>query len=301
MRRRCRPARLRRLRRSRLAARPHPAPQCPTLHPPRRPPPAAALQRATAEQLSAVGCSSSAGTASRRSAVSCEHRWGDPACRFVAWPAGDRRHAAVSARNPADLSRSPPAAPIEPLKPITTSPRKPIAQRHARPGFAPQRAGTSLARIRYQPLHGAGHVDQSSGAGHRGLDSAETGYEAWHSQPLGILSATNRSLIVYHTPEMHAVISEIVDRFVSSEAESQAFGLRVVTIGSPNWRAKAHSMLKPVPVQTQGIQAWLLAKEDAALMLSEMRKRMDFREHSSPHLVVNNGQSVVVPSMQPRW
>ena len=57
----------------------------------------------------------------------------------------------------------------------------------------------------------------------------ETGYEVWHSEPLGILSATPRTLRVYHTPEMQALVAEVVDRFVASEAENQTFSLRVMT------------------------------------------------------------------------
>jgi hypothetical protein len=128
----------------------------------------------------------------------------------------------------------------------------------------------------------------------------ETGYEAWHSEPLGLLSANRRTLRVYHTPEMHALVAEVVDRFVNSEAESNAFGLRIVTVGSPNWRSKAQRMLKPVTAQTQGVQAWLLAKEDAALLTADLRRRNDFREHSSPQLLVNNGQATVVAATRPR-
>src|SRR5207244_3399938 len=39
----------------------------------------------------------------------------------------------------------------------------------------------------------------------------ETGYEAWHTQPLAMLSIDNRRLRVYHTPAMHARILELVD------------------------------------------------------------------------------------------
>ena len=92
----------------------------------------------------------------------------------------------------------------------------------------------------------------------------ETGYEAWHSDPLGLLSANGRTLRVYHTPQMQEVVSEIVDRFVNTQAESASLRLRLITIGSPNWRAKMQQVLHPVPVQTQGVQAWLLSKEDAA-------------------------------------
>ena len=98
----------------------------------------------------------------------------------------------------------------------------------------------------------------------------ETGYEAWHGEPLGVLSAGPRTLRVYHTPEVQAVVADLVNRFVSSEAESTAFSLRVATVEHPNWRAKAQRMLRPVSVQTPGVSAWLLAKEDAAMLLSDL-------------------------------
>ncbi|MGD0654233.1 MAG: hypothetical protein ABSA16_07820 [Thermoguttaceae bacterium] len=128
----------------------------------------------------------------------------------------------------------------------------------------------------------------------------ETGYEAWHSEPLGVLSANNRTLRVYHTPEMQAVVADLVDRFTSTSAATQTFALRVITMDSPNWRTKAQPLLHPVPVQTPGVCAWLLAKEDAAVMLAELRRRSDYREHSSPYLMVNNGQSTVVSAMRGR-
>ena len=128
----------------------------------------------------------------------------------------------------------------------------------------------------------------------------ETGYEAWHGDPVSVLSASRNTLHAYHTSEMQAVVGEIVDRFVSIEAESRAFGLHVMTVANPNWRVHSQRMLHPVSVQSQGVQAWLLAKEDAALLLSELRKRGDFREHSAPHLLIGNGQNAVVNSRQAR-
>lgn len=122
----------------------------------------------------------------------------------------------------------------------------------------------------------------------------ETGYEAWHTEPLAILSAAPRKLLVYHTPEMQATVADIVDRFVSSEAETHAFSLHVITLDNPNWRARAQGLLQPVQVQTPGVQAWLVERETAAVLLAELRRRTDFREHSSPQLAVNNGQSTVV-------
>jgi len=128
----------------------------------------------------------------------------------------------------------------------------------------------------------------------------ETGYEVWHGEPFGILSATPRTLRVYHTPQMQAIVADIVDRFVSSEAETRTFSLRVATVDNPNWRVAAHRVLRPVPVQTPGVSAWLLSKEDAAVLLSTLQHRGDYREHSSPHLLVNNGQATVISAQRGR-
>ncbi|MBN1395117.1 MAG: hypothetical protein JW959_08845 [Pirellulales bacterium] len=128
----------------------------------------------------------------------------------------------------------------------------------------------------------------------------ETGYEAWHSGPVSILNADHRALRVYHTPEMHKLIADVVDRFTSSEAASYSFSMRVVTLDSPGWRTIAQRLMNPVSVRTPGISAWVLAKEDAAILLGELRRRRDYREHSSPYLIVGNGQSTVVSAMRGR-
>jgi hypothetical protein len=128
----------------------------------------------------------------------------------------------------------------------------------------------------------------------------ETGYEAWHSDPVGLLSANRETLRVYHTPEMQAIVADIVDRFVSSASNAYAFTLRVATVGNPNWRAKALPMMTPIPVQSPGVQGWLLAKENARLLVSELSRRTDYREYNSAQQLVNNGQSIVISTMRPR-
>ena len=128
----------------------------------------------------------------------------------------------------------------------------------------------------------------------------ETGYEAWHSDPVGLLSANRETLRVYHTPEMQAIVADIVDRFVNSAASGYAFTLRVATVGNPNWRAKALPMMTPIPVQSPGIQGWLMAKENARMLVSELSRRTDYREYNSAQQLVNNGQSIVLSTMRPR-
>lgn len=128
----------------------------------------------------------------------------------------------------------------------------------------------------------------------------ETGYEAWHGDTVAVLSASKRALRVYHTPQMQAAVADVVDRFVASEADSVAFSLRLITLDQPNWRTRAQRFLKPVNVQTPGVSAWLMTRDDAAGLLAELQRRTDFREHSSPHLRVANGQSTVVSAKRPR-
>ncbi|MGA2619583.1 MAG: hypothetical protein ABSF26_18390 [Thermoguttaceae bacterium] len=128
----------------------------------------------------------------------------------------------------------------------------------------------------------------------------ETGYEAWHGEPLSVLSATPRTLRVYHTPQVQAVVADLVERFVASEAETSTFSLRLMTVDNPSWRAAAQRILRSVPVQTPGVCAWVLPKEDAAVLLAQLQRRPDYREHSAPHLLVASGQSTVVSGMRPR-
>lgn len=219
-----------------------------------------------------------------------------PAAGDEAAPAKVSAPAQQSAARPADIA--PRAA--APLQPVEAAPSGSRARVTKGSGVLPNEYGQVWREYDISPY--TARVTSTNKPEQAIVDwiLRETGYEAWHSEPLGILSADSRTLRVYHTPQMQAVVAEIVDRFVNSKAETQAFGLQIVTVGDPDWRAKALPLLTPVPVQTQGVQGWLLAKEDAALMLSELSERSDFRLHSSPHLLVNNGQSIVVSTIRPR-
>ena len=99
---------------------------------------------------------------------------------------------------------------------------------------------------------------------------------------------------------MQRRVADVVDRFVNSEAATYTFSMRVATLDSPNWRTLVATSAAAIPVQTSGVNAWLLPKENAAVMLGELRRRNDYREHSSPYLMVNNGQSTVVSAMRGR-
>ena len=128
----------------------------------------------------------------------------------------------------------------------------------------------------------------------------ETGYEAWHSTPVSLLSADRETLRVYHTPQMQATVAEIVDRFVSSRAQNHGFGLRIITMKNPNWRTRAMGMMTAIPVQSSGVQGWIMAREDAAILMADLRRRTDYREHNTPHQMVLNGQTAAISTMRPR-
>lgn len=128
----------------------------------------------------------------------------------------------------------------------------------------------------------------------------ETGTDVWFTEPFGFFTADRDTLSVYHTPEMHAVVADVVDRFVASSTDPQVISLRVMTVGNPNWRARAHMMMQHVSVESPGVQAWLLTKENAAMLLSMLRQRTDAREVQAVDLITYNGQTKQLSSMRGR-
>ncbi len=128
----------------------------------------------------------------------------------------------------------------------------------------------------------------------------ETGPEVWFTEPFGYMSADRDTLTVYHTPEMHQVVNGIVDRFVAGERDPQVMNLRVMTVGNPNWRSRAHMLMQHVNVDSAGVQAWLLTKENAALVLNMLRQRTDTREVQSLDIITHNGQTEKLASIRGR-
>ncbi|EMI19750.1 putative secreted protein [Rhodopirellula maiorica SM1] len=119
----------------------------------------------------------------------------------------------------------------------------------------------------------------------------ETGTDVWFTEPFGFMSATRDQLSVYHTPEVHQVVAGIVDRFIAGDIQPQVLHLRLMTVGNPNWRARAHMLMTHVPVDSPGVQAWLLSKENAAVVLNMLRQRTDAREVQGVDLPIFNGQT----------
>ena len=127
----------------------------------------------------------------------------------------------------------------------------------------------------------------------------ETGTEIWFNQPLGVLSANKNQLRVYHTPEIHNAIKPIVDRFIRTQAQLQTIDVSLITVGNPNWRSQSYSILQSIDVQSPGAEAWLISKENAALLLNGLSKRSDYRQLSGGLLTNHDGQSLTLENKQP--
>ncbi len=127
----------------------------------------------------------------------------------------------------------------------------------------------------------------------------ETGTEMWFNQPLGILNAEKDRLYVYHTPEIHDVVRPIVDRFVRTRGQAQNLDVSLCTVDNPNWRSQAYNMLQPVEVQSPGVEAWMISKENAAILYGQLARRGDFKQHSGGRVTVNEGQHVVIEKTTP--
>ena len=130
-----------------------------------------------------------------------------------ATPAGTRRTLRAVSRPPSRATR-----PLDAARPLAR--RLPRLRRAGARGYRrraqqlPQRTRPGVARVRHHPLHHPQFDDRApQRAIHRIL--RETGYEAWHGTPVGLLSAECKVLRVYHTPQMQSVVAEIVDRFVN--------------------------------------------------------------------------------------
>lgn len=128
----------------------------------------------------------------------------------------------------------------------------------------------------------------------------ETGTDVWFSDPFGILSADRETLRVYHNEQMHQIVSAVHERFVNGTTEPQLFGLRLMAVGNPNWRTRAHTLMRSVQAQSPGISAYLLPKENAAILLAQLRSRVDFRELNASDVVVHNGQAQVLEQLRGR-
>ena len=122
----------------------------------------------------------------------------------------------------------------------------------------------------------------------------ETGYPSWHGGQLAALAANGTTLTCFHTPQMQSRVADVVQRFVGDAAAPHRFLVRVVGVGSPSWRGDVAAAMTPLPTTTPGVQAWMMPRESAALVLATLRGRVDFREVPTGPVLAANGQPAVI-------
>ena len=127
----------------------------------------------------------------------------------------------------------------------------------------------------------------------------ETGTEMWFTQPMGVLNVEKNKLFVYHTPEIQSVVKGIVDRLVRTKGQVQTVDVNLITVAKANWRSQAYTMLQPIEVKSPGVEAWLVSKENAAILMGQLSRRSDFKQHSSGRLTNHDGQSFSLDKTRP--
>ncbi|MDR3110080.1 MAG: hypothetical protein LBU65_10415 [Planctomycetaceae bacterium] len=128
----------------------------------------------------------------------------------------------------------------------------------------------------------------------------QTGDKTWHSEPVGFLNATPEKIYVYHTLDVHRRVAEIIDRFVNPNAAGEGFTFRLISVGSPDWLTRAHSVLQPITTQTPGVQGWVVERGNYPAMMQDLAKRSDYREHCPPQYLIPNGCRYQVVRSRPR-
>ncbi len=117
---------------------------------------------------------------------------------------------------------------------------------------------------------------------------------------MGILNADRSTLRVYHHADMQKKVAQVYEKFVNGLTDPQVFGLRLITVGNPSWRTKSTSLMRSAPVETAGVQAWLMPKENAAIFMAQLRTRTDVREMQAVDIPLVNGQSQSLEQLRSR-
>lgn len=128
----------------------------------------------------------------------------------------------------------------------------------------------------------------------------DTGTDVWFTEPFGFINADRDTLRVYHNEQMHKLVRQSYERFVNGTTVPQLYGMQLIAIGNPNWRTRAHTLLRSVPAQSAGVQAFLATKENKALLMAMLRGRSDYRELANVSVTTYNGQPQVLEQLRTR-
>ena len=127
----------------------------------------------------------------------------------------------------------------------------------------------------------------------------DTGYAAWHSDIVAVLSASPKVLKVYHVPEMHRTVGEIGGSLCLCGKQYLHVRIKHLYRRASRLADASTEDVARGAVQSAGVEAWLVAREDAMLLREDLARRSDFQKHSSPRLLAKNGQNTIVNFSRP--
>lgn len=122
----------------------------------------------------------------------------------------------------------------------------------------------------------------------------DTGYGSWHGETVASLTADDATLRVFHKPDMQGRVEAIVTRFTANAQTPHRFSVRVFGIGSPSWRTDARPTMQPISAATPGVQAWIVSRENAAVLIGRIRGRGDCQELPTGPVLAGNGVPAVL-------
>lgn len=128
----------------------------------------------------------------------------------------------------------------------------------------------------------------------------ETGTDSWFGEVTGVITADKSTLRVFHTNSMHNKIAALYERFVNGASEPQVFGLRMIQVANPQWRARSMGLMRSIPATSSGVQAWLMPKENGAILISQLRERSDAKELQAVEIPLYNGQLQALEQLRSR-
>ncbi|GIW89887.1 MAG: hypothetical protein KatS3mg109_0319 [Pirellulaceae bacterium] len=184
--------------------------------------------------------------------------------------------------------------------PAGNAQQSPSGEGTAPEAFLPQESGQQWAE--YDIRRFTGRWPQDSHPERLVVDwiLRDTGSDVWFGSPASLLSVSRERVRVYHTPDVLRQVEQVVERFVEPRCESYALAARILTVGSPNWRSRAWPLMQSVSVSSPGVDAWLLSRENAALLLADLRKRADTVEYNLADLLIPHGQTHTLQRRQAR-
>jgi hypothetical protein len=127
-----------------------------------------------------------------------------------------------------------------------------------------------------------------------------TGFSAWHSEKIAVLSASHTELRAYNSPDVLKQVDEVVERFTNAVDDVLSIRVQFIAAVDTRWRYSVFNRLTFVGSGPQGQQIWAMDVGTAALVLSQMQVQQGFRKLVDQRVEMLNGQTLSIRHGEPR-